>query len=87
MSTGAFRVLEFPNPHDPPIVYTAQLTSSVYLQTLREVGTYRLAYEQLRTAALGPEESAELIGRLAAELTPVMTPASFGSSSVPRAGG
>jgi transcriptional regulator with XRE-family HTH domain len=69
MRTGTFSVLEFPDPEDPRIVYLAQLTSGSYLETLREVGTYRLAYEQLRTAALGPQGSAQLIGRLADELT------------------
>ena len=70
ISSGAFTVLEFAAPEDPHIAYLAQLTSGIYLETLREVGTYRLAYEQLRAAALGPEDSAEFISRLAGELTP-----------------
>ncbi len=70
MSSGAFSVLEFSDPDDPHIAYTAQLTGGTYLETLREVGTYRLAYEQLRAAALGPQDSAELISRLAGELPP-----------------
>ncbi len=70
MSSGAFNVLEFSAPEDPHIAYLAQLTSGIYLETLREVGTYRLAYEQLRAAALGPRDSTELIARLAAELPP-----------------
>jgi transcriptional regulator with XRE-family HTH domain len=68
LSSGAFNVLEFSDPEDPHLVYTTQLTSGIYLETLREVGTYRLAYEQLRAAALGPEDSAEFIGQLASEL-------------------
>ena len=57
MNSGAFSVLEFSHPEDPHIAYLAQLTSGIYLDTLREVGTYRLAYEQLRAAALGPQSS------------------------------
>ncbi|MGQ0779185.1 MAG: helix-turn-helix domain-containing protein [Pseudonocardiales bacterium] len=69
MNSGAFSVLEFSEPDDPRTVYAAQLTGGIYLEVLREVGTYRLAYEQLRVASLGPEDSAEFIGRLAGELT------------------
>lgn len=69
MGSGGFSVLEFPSPEDSRIAYTTQLTGGFYLDLLRDVGTYRLAYEQLRAAALGPEDSAELIARLAAELT------------------
>lgn len=68
MNSGAFSVLEFSDPDDPRTVYTAQLTGGSYLEILREVGTYRLAYEQLRVASLGPEDSAEFISRLAGEL-------------------
>ncbi len=70
MNSGAFSVLEFSDPQDSHIAYTAQLTGVMYLETLRDVGTYRLAYEQLRTAALGPQDSAEFIGLLAGELPP-----------------
>jgi hypothetical protein len=70
MGSGAFSVLEFSHPEDPHITYLAQLTSGIYLHTLREVGTYRLAYEQLRAAALGPQDSAGLIAHLSAELPP-----------------
>ncbi len=69
MSSGAFGVLEFSDPEDPRTVYTAQLTGGIYREILCEVGTYRLAYEQLRVASLGPEDSAEFIGRLAGDLT------------------
>ncbi|MGI9002116.1 MAG: helix-turn-helix domain-containing protein [Pseudonocardia sp.] len=69
MGSGAFNVLEFSHSEDPRIVYTAQPTGSFYLDTLREVGTYRLAYEQLRAASLEPDDSAELITRLTADLT------------------
>lgn len=64
MNSGAFSVLEFADPQDPHIAYTAQLTGGMYLETLREVGTYRLAYEQLRTAALEPQDSTTLITHL-----------------------
>jgi transcriptional regulator with XRE-family HTH domain len=66
---GAFTVLEFPDPDDPRIVYIDNLTSSLYLETMREVGLYRLAYQQLQASALQPEETATFIARLTEEMT------------------
>lgn len=66
---GAFTVLEFPDPDDPRIVYIDNLTSSLYLETMREVGLYRLAYQQLQASALQPDETATFIARLTEEMT------------------
>jgi len=68
--SGSFHVLEFPDPDDPRIVYLDNLTGSLYLESIREVGLYRLAYQQLQDIALRPDESAKLIVRLTEELTP-----------------
>lgn len=67
---GAFTVLEFPDPDDPRIVYLDNLTSSLYLESIREVGLYRLSYQHLRDLALQPDETARLIVRLIEEITP-----------------
>ncbi|MGH3923285.1 MAG: helix-turn-helix domain-containing protein [Pseudonocardiaceae bacterium] len=67
---GAFHVLEFPDPDDPRIVYLDNLAGSLYLESLREVGLYRLAYQQLQEVALRPDETAKLIVRLTEEITP-----------------
>lgn len=68
---GAFVVLEFPAPDDPRIVYIDNLSSSLYLEHIREVGLYRLAYQQLQAEALQPDESAKLIINITEEMTPL----------------
>lgn len=67
---GAFSVLEFPDPDDPHIVYLDVLTTSYYLNDLREVGAYHLAHERLRALALGPDESRSMIAALGEESEP-----------------
>ena len=67
---GAFVVLEFPDPEDPRIVYLDNLVGSLYLESIREVGLYRLAYQKLQDLALQPDESARLIVKLTEEITP-----------------
>lgn len=67
---GAFTVLEFPDPEDPHIVYLDVLTNSYYLDGLREVGVYELAHERLRTLALPPAESRDMISALVEESRP-----------------
>ncbi|MGH3768008.1 MAG: helix-turn-helix domain-containing protein [Pseudonocardiaceae bacterium] len=66
---GAFHVLEFPDPDDPRIVYLDNRTSSLYLESVRDVGLYRLAYQQLQAVTLQPDESAKLVVRLTEEMT------------------
>jgi transcriptional regulator with XRE-family HTH domain len=65
---GAFTVLEFPDSADPRIVYLDNLTDGLYLESLREVGLYRLGYKQLRDIALQPDETVILIARLIEEI-------------------
>ncbi|MGH3996169.1 MAG: helix-turn-helix domain-containing protein [Pseudonocardiaceae bacterium] len=64
---GAFSLLEFPDPDDPHIVYLDGLTTSYYLNDLREVGAYQLAHERLRALALGADESRSMIAALMEE--------------------
>lgn len=64
---GPFTVLEFPDPEDPRIVYLDVLTTSYYLDGLREVGAYQLAHDRLRALALGPDESRSTIAALVEE--------------------
>lgn len=65
---GSFHVLEFPDPDDPRVVYVDNLTSSLYLERSREVGRFRLAFEQLQATSLGPTESASMIATMAKEV-------------------
>ena len=65
---GAFTVLEFASAEDPRVVYLDNLSSSLYLEAIREVGLYRLTYQQLQQQALQPDESTQMIVRLMEEL-------------------
>jgi transcriptional regulator with XRE-family HTH domain len=58
---GAFSVLEFPDPDDGRIVCVEALTSTLYIEKTRDVGIYRLAFDQIRSAAIGPDETAAAI--------------------------
>jgi transcriptional regulator with XRE-family HTH domain len=67
---GAFSVLEFPDPDDGRVVCVEAMTSTLYIEKTRDVGIYRLAYDQIRSAALGPDETADMINATARELEP-----------------
>ncbi|MCA1676456.1 MAG: helix-turn-helix transcriptional regulator [Actinobacteria bacterium] len=61
---GSFTVLEFSDPGDPRIVYLDRMTDSDYLDGLRDVAAYRHAHEQLRSAALPPDDSIQMMSEL-----------------------
>jgi len=65
---GAFSVLEFPDTSDGRIVCVEALTSTLYIEQTRQVGIYRLAFDQIRAASLEPEETAEVISTRVKEL-------------------
>ncbi len=67
---GAFSVLEFPDPEDGRIVCVEALTSTLYIEKTRDVGVYRLAFDQIQAAALGPDETADVLTATAKELEP-----------------
>lgn len=62
---GAFSVLEFPDPDSGRIVTVETMTSTLYVERTRDVGTYRLAFDQIRSAALAPDETADMINATA----------------------
>jgi transcriptional regulator with XRE-family HTH domain len=63
MSTH-FSVLEFPNPDEQRVVYLDNMTSALYMEKLKEVGRYRLAFDKMRAVSLPPDESVRLIKRI-----------------------
>lgn len=65
---GAFSVLEFPDPADGRTVCVEALTSTLYIEGTRQVGIYRLAFDEIRAAALEPEETTKIIATRAEEL-------------------
>lgn len=67
-TTGEFTILEFPELIAPDVVYLENMTSSVYVEQEAEVYRYNLAFNGLRNLALAPDESKDLIVRLAESL-------------------
>jgi hypothetical protein len=55
------------NP-DMDVVRTETATSSLYVEDTTQVSAYKLAFDQLRAAALGPVPSLALIREIAQRL-------------------
>jgi hypothetical protein len=66
---GPFCILEFPERTDPDVVYTEGVAGHAYLERDSDVRACAEAFDLLRAAALSPADSAELIGRMAKEIT------------------
>jgi transcriptional regulator with XRE-family HTH domain len=66
---GAFSVLEFADPEDGRIVCVEAMTSTLYLERTRDVGVYRLAFDQLQSRALGPEETIDIVSAAGIEFS------------------
>lgn len=54
---GGFHVLEFPEPDDPPVVYSENEHGAIYLESADEVREYRRTFGRLQAAAHSPEAS------------------------------
>lgn len=65
---GPFVILGFPGPTDPDVVYLEEQTGGLYLEKKHEIERHTLAFDHLRAAALHPNESRRLIGRVRDEL-------------------
>jgi transcriptional regulator with XRE-family HTH domain len=66
--TGEFTILGFPELISPDVVYLEHMTSNIYVEHEAEVYRYNLAFDRLLAMALEPEESRDLIARLAEAL-------------------
>ena len=64
-----FTMLEFPDAADPAVVYLEHLTGSLFLENEDEVRRYRVIFDHLRAESLGTGQSADLIARVAADLS------------------
>ena len=62
--TGGFTILRFPGSLED-VVYVENMTSDLFVESEEDVHRYGLAFERLRTEALGPEESAAFIAEVA----------------------
>lgn len=65
--SGAFTLLEFPEPELPDVVYLEQLTSALYLDKIDEVAQYRGVLDRLLSDSLDPADSRALIRELLGE--------------------
>jgi transcriptional regulator with XRE-family HTH domain len=62
---GGFSIFSYPDPMDLDVVRVSYLDGALYLEEDDAVERYRLAFDQLRAAALSSHESMALIARLA----------------------
>jgi transcriptional regulator with XRE-family HTH domain len=62
---GSFKVMQFPDPADPDVVYVEAQTGALYLEKPEDVGRYSLMFDHLRAQALSTEASRDLMAQLA----------------------
>ncbi|OUC98530.1 transcriptional regulator [Streptosporangium minutum] len=60
-TSGAFQIMEFPEPADPDVVFLENLTDSLYVERDADVYRYTVAFDHLRAKALDPDDSRRLI--------------------------
>ncbi|MFE7742649.1 helix-turn-helix domain-containing protein [Nocardia sp. NPDC057455] len=65
---GPFSILRFPEPELADIVYTEQLTSSLYLDKQRDVELYMSVMNRISVEALSPAESIRFLRELLGEM-------------------
>jgi hypothetical protein len=65
---GAFVILDFLEATDPDVVYVETLAGDMYLEERSDVNRYTLAFERLLAASLHPDDSVQMIERLARTL-------------------
>jgi transcriptional regulator with XRE-family HTH domain len=63
-----FRLLGFPDPKDPTVVYIEHLTGALFLEREDEIRRYTVVFDHLRAEALGKGASVDLIRRTAGEM-------------------
>ncbi|MGI5269042.1 helix-turn-helix domain-containing protein [Nonomuraea sp. CA-218870] len=62
---GGFRIMKFPKPSDPDVVYVEYWRGSIYLEAPNDVNAYNRLFDHLRATALGPDETRRLIEQAA----------------------
>jgi transcriptional regulator with XRE-family HTH domain len=66
---GSFCILRFPDSTDPDVVYSEGVAGHAYLEKESDVRACGEVFDLLQAAAMTPVDSAELIGRVAEEIT------------------
>ncbi|HUQ61933.1 DUF5753 domain-containing protein, partial [Lentzea sp.] len=64
---GSFILLDFAYPGEMTVLYVEHAAGAAHIEEVERVKASRLVYKHLSKLALTPDESAEWIGRLAAE--------------------
>jgi hypothetical protein len=64
---GPFTILDFPEPGAPDVVYAENATGGTFIEKSDELRKYKFIFDQIRAAAIPPEESVALIAKLAKE--------------------
>jgi hypothetical protein len=64
----SFSMYTYPDPDDPAVVAIDTVTSDLILTDPPEVAPYEQLYSRLRDASLPPDESLDLLTKLAADL-------------------
>jgi transcriptional regulator with XRE-family HTH domain len=64
---GTFAILNFPEASDPAVVYAENATGGLFLEKSEELRKYVFIFDHIRAAALRPEESVAVIGKLTEE--------------------
>lgn len=67
--SGSFCILRFPESTDPDVVYSEGVAGHAYLEKESDVRACSEAFDLLQAAAMTPVDSAELIRRVAEEIT------------------
>jgi transcriptional regulator with XRE-family HTH domain len=65
---GAFVLFTFPNPAFSDVVCVEHRTGTLYMETPEETAEYTLIFDSLRSIALSPRDSLDLIARIRHEL-------------------
>src|SRR5689334_17815272 len=65
---GSFVILDYAEASDPDVVYVETLAGDIYLEEQPDVNRYTLAFDRLRAASLHPDDSVQMIERLARTL-------------------
>ncbi|GAA3395381.1 helix-turn-helix transcriptional regulator [Streptomyces roseoviridis] len=63
--TGSFVHMDFPDADDPELVYLDTPAGDLFLESEAELRRYKSMFEHLQAVALGPNDSADLLTRLA----------------------
>jgi transcriptional regulator with XRE-family HTH domain len=64
---GTFAILDFPDAEDPNVVFAENATGGLFLEKSDELRKYNSIFDTIRSSALSPEESREMIVMLAEE--------------------